>query len=104
MGMDDYLLVQVINKGASAPFFVYYANIEAVHKYLTELHGTEDILILLALAGRNLNNLNQESLFICLDSFDLSSEASRSLSSSAVPCSFMLVRGRYIPTDYTDLH
>ena len=49
MGMDDYLLVQVINKGAFAPFFVYYANIEAVHKYLTELHGIAGIQILLAL-------------------------------------------------------
>ena len=53
---------------------------------LTELHGTTDILFLLALAGRNLNYLNQESLFICLDSLDLSSVASRILSSSTVQC------------------
>ena len=86
--------------------FLYCANIEVVHKYLSELHGTTDILFLLALAGRNLNNLNQESLFICLDSLDLSSVASRRVSSSAFPCPSVLSVGDIFPLIaliYTDI-
>ena len=41
------------------------------------------VICLLALAGRDLNNLNQESLFICLDSLDFLSPSGRTIISRA---------------------